>query len=224
MDQCFLGAASTSPPDNTSLTGVSCAHDGAVQDALYAPDQLHQLMAESDYIVMATPYTPSTHHLVDAAAIAAMKPTGVLVNVGRGKCIDETALIEGIAPLHASVSCCVALAFSGAADVFGVLDPHASMCSLHQRANNSVQSYQARTWLCIAISLPARSAIGEWQGVRSHTPGYGVPSPGVHCKRQTRAETTIMDSNKAQPDVSNKGQPDDSNKAQPDSCSTTLWV
>jgi phosphoglycerate dehydrogenase-like enzyme len=53
-------------------------------------------MAASDYVVMATPYTAATDKLIGAAAIAAMKPTGVLVNVGRGKCIDEEALIEGV--------------------------------------------------------------------------------------------------------------------------------
>lgn len=67
----------------------------ALQDKLYSPDQLNELMSVCDYIVMATPYTPSTHQLINAAAIAAMKPNGVLVNVGRGKCINEAALIEG---------------------------------------------------------------------------------------------------------------------------------
>lgn len=52
-------------------------------------------MAESDYIVCSVPYTPDTHHIVSAAAIAAMKPTGVFINVGRGKCVDEEALVEG---------------------------------------------------------------------------------------------------------------------------------
>jgi len=66
-----------------------------VQEKLYSPAQLPELMSMSDYVVVATPYTPATHQLVNATAIAAMKPTGVLVNVGRGKCIDETALIQG---------------------------------------------------------------------------------------------------------------------------------
>lgn len=84
-------------------TSHHCVHlavhvDGlfmCAQDKLYSPDELHQLMSVSDYVVMATPYTPATHQLIDAAAIAAMKPNGVLVNVGRGKCIDEAALIQG---------------------------------------------------------------------------------------------------------------------------------
>lgn len=56
---------------------------------------MNELMSVCDYVVMATPYTPATHQLINTAAIAAMKPNGVLVNVGRGKCIDEAALIEG---------------------------------------------------------------------------------------------------------------------------------
>lgn len=69
-----------------------------LQSNIYSPNQLTELMAASDYVVVATPYTPLTHQLINAAAIAAMKPTGVLVNVGRGKCIDEAALIDGELP------------------------------------------------------------------------------------------------------------------------------
>lgn len=53
-------------------------------------------MADADYVVMALPYTPSTHHFVDAAAINSMRPNGVLINVGRGKTLEEAALIKGM--------------------------------------------------------------------------------------------------------------------------------
>lgn len=43
---------------------------------MYAPEQLNELMAASDYVVMATPHTPATDQMVGAAAFAAMKPTG----------------------------------------------------------------------------------------------------------------------------------------------------
>ena len=69
--------------------------DGLVDEAL-GTDQLHALMGRSDYVVVAAPLTPETRGLVDAAAIAAMKPTGVLVNVGRGAVIDEAALIDAL--------------------------------------------------------------------------------------------------------------------------------
>lgn len=53
------------------------------------------MVARCDYVVVATPHTPATHQLVSAAAIQAMQPHSVFINVGRGKCIDETALISG---------------------------------------------------------------------------------------------------------------------------------
>jgi phosphoglycerate dehydrogenase-like enzyme len=53
------------------------------------------MVSQCDYVVCCTPYTPDTHQLVSAAAIAAMKPSAVFINVGRGKCVDEQALIQG---------------------------------------------------------------------------------------------------------------------------------
>ena len=65
---------------------------------MYKPDRLNELMADSDYVVMALPYTPDTHHFVNAAAINSMRPNGVLINVGRGKTLEETALVKGALP------------------------------------------------------------------------------------------------------------------------------
>jgi phosphoglycerate dehydrogenase-like enzyme len=73
--------------------------DGLVDEAL-GTDRLHELMGRSDYVVVAAPLTPDTRGLVDAAAIAAMKPTGVLINVGRGAVIDESALIDALRKQH----------------------------------------------------------------------------------------------------------------------------
>ena len=66
-----------------------------LQDSIYPPGELAQLMRESDYVVAALPSTPATHKLVSREAIAHMKPTAVFINVGRGKTVDEEALIEG---------------------------------------------------------------------------------------------------------------------------------
>lgn len=63
---------------------------------LYGPDRLHDLMSACDYIVVATPHTPETDKIISREAIAAMRPNGVLVNVGRGKCVDEEALVEAL--------------------------------------------------------------------------------------------------------------------------------
>ncbi len=53
-------------------------------------------MAESDYIVNALPVTQATLGMFDAKAIASMKKTAVFVNVGRGKTVDEDALVKGM--------------------------------------------------------------------------------------------------------------------------------
>lgn len=60
----------------------------------YAPDQILDLMAASDYVALALPQTPDTVHTVGARELAAMKPSGIILNVGRGSAIDETALAE----------------------------------------------------------------------------------------------------------------------------------
>ena len=54
------------------------------------------LLADSDVISVHTPLTPQTHHLIDAAALRAMKPTAYLINTARGGVVDETALIDAL--------------------------------------------------------------------------------------------------------------------------------
>lgn len=63
-------------------------------DRLYKPTELASLLAESDYVVLCVPYTPETHALINAEALAAMKPSAVFINVARGNVVDEAALIE----------------------------------------------------------------------------------------------------------------------------------
>jgi len=65
-------------------------------DELVPPERLLELMARSDAVVVAAPLTPETRGMVGAAAIAAMRPTSVLVNVGRGPVVDEPALVRAL--------------------------------------------------------------------------------------------------------------------------------
>lgn len=60
------------------------------------PERIVELMARADDVVVAAPLTPETRGLVGREAIAAMKRTAVLVNVGRGPVVDETALVEAL--------------------------------------------------------------------------------------------------------------------------------
>ena len=59
-------------------------------------DGLHDLMAQADIIVVTVPGGGSNTHLIDAAAIAAMKPSGIFVNIARGDVVDEEALIAAL--------------------------------------------------------------------------------------------------------------------------------
>jgi phosphoglycerate dehydrogenase-like enzyme len=65
-------------------------------DRAYAPAEINNLIAASDYVLVAAPLTPETRGMVGAAQIAAMKPTAVILNVGRGAVIDEAPLIEAL--------------------------------------------------------------------------------------------------------------------------------
>jgi len=72
------------------------SHGDELVDEALGTDRLLELMGRSDYVVVAAPLTPDTRGLVGPAAIGAMKPSGVLINVGRGAVIDEAALIDAL--------------------------------------------------------------------------------------------------------------------------------
>lgn len=57
---------------------------------------LDTLLAESDFVSIHCPLTPETRGLIDAAALAKMKPTAILVNSARGPVVDQAALVEAL--------------------------------------------------------------------------------------------------------------------------------
>ena len=62
----------------------------------YEPSHIKDLMAVSDYVLLATPLTAQTRGLIGEAELEAMKPSAVLINAGRGPVIDEGALIRAL--------------------------------------------------------------------------------------------------------------------------------
>lgn len=72
-------------PDQTALAAVG----GTYVD-------WPELLERSDIISLHCPLTPETHHLIDSAAIAAMKPDVMLINTSRGAVVDSRALIDGL--------------------------------------------------------------------------------------------------------------------------------
>jgi len=60
------------------------------------PASLEELLAQSDFVVLACPLTPETHHLLNAERLALMKRGAWLINAGRGAVVEETALIDAL--------------------------------------------------------------------------------------------------------------------------------
>jgi phosphoglycerate dehydrogenase-like enzyme len=71
---------------------VDRSQDDPLVDVMLGMEDKARLLSESDYIVMALPNMPDTQRFVAAAELAMMKPSAVLINLGRGTAIDEAAL------------------------------------------------------------------------------------------------------------------------------------
>lgn len=66
-------------------------------DAVWPPERLLDLLAQSDVVVLAAPHTPETKHLIGRRELAAIRPGALLVNIARGKLVDDEAVIEALA-------------------------------------------------------------------------------------------------------------------------------
>lgn len=62
----------------------------------YSPEELREMLAGSDYVLVTTPLTPETRGMIGEAELAAMKPSAVIINLGRGPVIVESALIAAL--------------------------------------------------------------------------------------------------------------------------------
>jgi phosphoglycerate dehydrogenase-like enzyme len=65
-------------------------------DKVYANAELHEMLPECDYVVVAAPLTPHTRHLLSTPEFNVMKPEAIVMNVGRGPVIDEAAITEAL--------------------------------------------------------------------------------------------------------------------------------
>jgi phosphoglycerate dehydrogenase-like enzyme len=69
---------------------------GKDADEGHGIERLSALLPEADIVALTCPLTPETEGLIGADALARMKPSAYLVNVARGRCVDEPALIAGL--------------------------------------------------------------------------------------------------------------------------------
>ena len=73
---------------------------GAPADQIVASHELFTLLPQADIVVLTCPLTAETEGLIEAKALAAMKPGAVLINVARGKVVVEEALIAALQSGH----------------------------------------------------------------------------------------------------------------------------
>jgi phosphoglycerate dehydrogenase-like enzyme len=83
--------------------GVGAAEDGdalpgvdETRSRILPPEALPELLAVSDFVVLALPLTAETEDIIDDAALAAMKPGGWLINIARGRLVDDRALLRAL--------------------------------------------------------------------------------------------------------------------------------
>jgi phosphoglycerate dehydrogenase-like enzyme len=85
------------PASDPSEAGGDDRSFGEVMlDRVGGPDTLPELLGESDFIVLAAPLTPETEDMINAETLAMVKPGAWLINVARGRLIDERALIRAL--------------------------------------------------------------------------------------------------------------------------------
>ena len=66
-------------------------------DAVHAMGEFKPLLPEADFVALTCPLTDETEKLLDAEALGRMKPSAYLVNVARGRVVDEAALVDALA-------------------------------------------------------------------------------------------------------------------------------
>ncbi|MGA0539677.1 NAD(P)-dependent oxidoreductase [Neotabrizicola sp. VNH66] len=88
-------------PFGMRLTGVSDGRAAAPGfDRIYPRRDIAVAASEADFLIVLTPYSARTHHLVDDTVLRAMRPDAVLLNLSRGGCIDEAALLRHLTEGH----------------------------------------------------------------------------------------------------------------------------
>lgn len=65
-------------------------------ERIYGVHELHDMLGEVDFFVICAPHTGETDRMIDAAALEAMKPSAIFINIGRGRVVDLAALTRAL--------------------------------------------------------------------------------------------------------------------------------
>ena len=88
-------AATTLPPGEP-VDGDEVPLGTVMLDRVLPPERLPEMLAESDFVVLAAPLTTDTRGMIDESALRAMKRGAWVINVARGELIDERALLRAL--------------------------------------------------------------------------------------------------------------------------------
>ncbi len=84
-----IGRAVAQRAGGFQMRVIHCGSDGA--------ERLNTLLDQSDFVSLHLPLTPATHGLIDAKALARMRPSAILINTARGAIVDQQALARALA-------------------------------------------------------------------------------------------------------------------------------
>jgi len=65
-------------------------------EQMFSPDQLLEVLPRADFVVLTVPLTPETRDMIGEAELSVMKPGAYLINIGRGKTIQEECLVRAL--------------------------------------------------------------------------------------------------------------------------------
>ncbi|GJL70695.1 MAG: D-glycerate dehydrogenase [Nitrospirales bacterium] len=84
-------------PREGSSAGIK---EGKSVSASFQDVDLHEALAQSDFVSLHVPLTPHTHHMIGEAEFRAMKPSSILINTARGSVVDPEALYHALVHGH----------------------------------------------------------------------------------------------------------------------------
>jgi len=76
--------------------GPPLYHVDPLVSRIYGPESRLEMIARCDYLIVSAPLTPETRGMIGTAEFAAMKPTTVVINIGRGPVVDEGAMVNAL--------------------------------------------------------------------------------------------------------------------------------
>ena len=76
------------------------AHPSPLAEAIYTTEQLPVMLPQCDVLMLTLPLTAETYHIIGAAELALLKPSALLLNIGRGALVDTDALVDALRSGH----------------------------------------------------------------------------------------------------------------------------